>query len=66
MSSKKWHLTMQNRGCAVNWLKIIIYLLTSKPCPLCSKDPAHTDSCPLCGGEGVVPGRHREPAEVKA
>jgi hypothetical protein len=48
----------------MSWLKLIVYILTSKPCPCCSDDPQRCGVCPVCGGEGVVPGRWVEPREV--
>lgn len=41
----------------MTWMKMLIYWLTSRPCPMCNSgmQPADGCGCPLCGGEGVVP-----------
>lgn len=39
----------------MNWLNVLFFVLTSRPCPVCSQNPDGCGDCPLCGGEGVVP-----------
>jgi len=48
----------------MDWIKMLFFFMTHKPCPYCSADPAGCIDCPACGGEGVVPGDHKEPREV--
>jgi len=39
----------------VDGLRFLFFVLTSKSCPCCSDDPVRCGTCPVCGGEGVVP-----------
>lgn len=50
----------------MDFLRLILFLLTHRACPVCRGGALHVEGgeCCMCGGDGVVPLGHEEPREV--